>query len=63
LLLTPVVDGAPSEPALFDVEEGGKPAKAMAKLRLKTVRRAASGRLWVKYGVQDGRGRQAATAK
>ncbi|HZI30467.1 MAG TPA: dihydrofolate reductase family protein [Gemmatimonadaceae bacterium] len=63
LLLTPVVDGAPGEPALFDVEEGGKPAKAMAKLRLKNVRRAASGMLWVKYGVQDGRGRQAATAK
>src|SRR5687768_11784405 len=63
LLLTPVVDGAAGEPALFDVEEGGKPAKAMAKLRLKNVRRAASGMLWVKYGVQDGRGRQAATAK
>ena len=63
LLLTPVVDGAPGEPALFDVEEGAKPAKAMAKLRLKNVRRAASGMLWVKYSVQDGRGRQAATAK
>jgi 2,5-diamino-6-(ribosylamino)-4(3H)-pyrimidinone 5'-phosphate reductase len=63
LLLTPVVDGAPGEPALFDVEEGAKPAKAMAKLRLKDVRRTASGMLWVKYGVQDGRGRQSATAK
>jgi 2,5-diamino-6-(ribosylamino)-4(3H)-pyrimidinone 5'-phosphate reductase len=62
LLLTPVVDGAPGEPALFDVEEGGKPTKAMAKLRLKNVRRAASGMLWVKYGVQGGRGHQSATA-
>jgi 2,5-diamino-6-(ribosylamino)-4(3H)-pyrimidinone 5'-phosphate reductase len=62
LLLTPVVDGAPGEPALFDVEEGSRPTKAMAKLRLKTVRRAASGMLWVKYGVQDGRGRDGAAA-
>ena len=55
LLLTPVVDGAPGEPALFDVEENGKPSKAMAKLRLKNVRRAASGMLWLKYGVQESR--------
>lgn len=52
LLLTPVADGGEGEPALFDVEEG-KPAKAIAKLPLKSVRRAASGMLWIKYAVQN----------
>ena len=61
LLLTPVVDGAPGEPALFDVEDGARPSKAMAKLRLKNVRRAASGMLWLKYGVQDSDSRSTAT--
>ena len=50
LLLTPVADGGIGEPALFDVE-ARKPAKAAAKLRLKSVRRAASDMLWIKYRV------------
>ena len=51
LLLTPVADGAPGEPALFDVE-GKRPRKAVAHLRLKSVRRAATGMVWIKYAVQ-----------
>src|SRR4051812_40654226 len=39
LLLTPVADGKQGEPALFDVE-GERPAKAIAQLRLKSVKRA-----------------------
>jgi 2,5-diamino-6-(ribosylamino)-4(3H)-pyrimidinone 5'-phosphate reductase len=62
LLLTPVADGGIGEPALFDVE-ARKPRKAMAKLRLKSVRRAASGMLWIKYGVRgNGGARPARTA-
>ena len=51
LLLTPVADGGQGEPALFDVE-GKKPAHAVAKLRLKSVRRARAGMLWIKYVVR-----------
>ena len=51
LLLTPVADGRVGEPALFDVE-GEQPKKAVAKLRLKSVRRAASDMLWIKYKVR-----------
>ena len=55
LLLTPVADGRPGEPALFDVE-GEQPRKAIAKLRLKSVKKAASDMLWIKYAVKkDGR--------
>jgi 2,5-diamino-6-(ribosylamino)-4(3H)-pyrimidinone 5'-phosphate reductase len=51
LLLTPVADGGQGEPALFDVE-AAKPKKAVAHLRLKSVRRAAAGMLWIKYAVR-----------
>jgi len=51
LLLTPVADGKPGEPALFDIERYA-PKKAAAKLRLKSVRRAAADMLWIKYRVQ-----------
>ena|SRR5919197_6496341 len=51
LLLTPVADGRPGEPALFDVE-GDEPRKAIAKLRLKAVKRAATDMLWIKYTVR-----------
>jgi 2,5-diamino-6-(ribosylamino)-4(3H)-pyrimidinone 5'-phosphate reductase len=54
LLLTPVADGRPGEPALFDVE-GERPKKAVAKLRLKSVRKAAADMLWIKYGVKRSR--------
>ena len=51
LLLTPVADGRLGEPALFDVE-GTQPRKAVAKLRLKSVRKAATGMLWIRYAVR-----------
>ena len=51
MLLTPVADGGIGEPALFDIE-AAKPRKAAAKLRLKSVRRAANGMLWIKYRVR-----------
>lgn len=51
LLLTPVADGQPGEPALFDVE-GMHSRKAVAKLRLKSVRRAAADMLWIRYTVR-----------
>jgi len=51
LLVTPVADGAPGEPALFDVE-GAKPRKAIARLRLKSVRKRPTGMVWLKYRVQ-----------
>ena len=51
LLLTPVADGKAGEPALFDLE-GEKPKKAVAHLRLKSVRRAATDMLWIKYAVK-----------
>ena len=58
LLVTPVADGAPGEPALFDVE-GQKPKKAIARLRLKSVRKIPTGMVWLKYTVQQ-HGRRAA---
>ena len=54
VLLTPVADGRVGEPALFDVE-GEQPKKAVAKLRLKSVRRAAADMLWIRYGVTRSR--------
>jgi 2,5-diamino-6-(ribosylamino)-4(3H)-pyrimidinone 5'-phosphate reductase len=51
LLLTPIADGRLGEPALFDVE-GEQPKKAVAKLRLKSVRKAAADMLWIKYAVK-----------
>jgi dihydrofolate reductase len=58
LLVTPVADGAPGEPALFDVE-GTRPKKAIARLRLKSVRKIPTGMVWLKYKVQQN-GRRAA---
>jgi 2,5-diamino-6-(ribosylamino)-4(3H)-pyrimidinone 5'-phosphate reductase len=58
LLVTPVADGGLGEPALFDVE-ARKPKKAVAHLRLKSVRKVASGMVWLKYKVQQS-GRRAA---
>jgi 2,5-diamino-6-(ribosylamino)-4(3H)-pyrimidinone 5'-phosphate reductase len=58
LLLTPVADGRLGEPALFDVEDEN-PAKAIARLRLKSAKRAAADMLWIKYAVRNG-GRRAA---
>jgi len=58
LLVTPVADGAPGEPALFDVASV-KPKKAIAHLRLKSVRKIATGMVWLKYRVQHN-GRRAA---
>jgi riboflavin biosynthesis pyrimidine reductase len=51
LLLTPVADGGVDEPSLFDVE-GKRPKKAVAHLRLRTVRKVATGMVWLKYKVQ-----------
>ena len=50
VLLTPVADGRPGEPALFDIE-GEPPRKAVAKLRLTSVQRAAADMLWIRYAV------------
>ena len=51
MLLTPVADGGIGEPAMFDVE-GERPGKAVAALRLKSVRRAAADMLWIRYRVR-----------
>jgi 2,5-diamino-6-(ribosylamino)-4(3H)-pyrimidinone 5'-phosphate reductase len=51
LLVTPVVDGAPGEPALFDAERGRKPRAALAKLRLLDAEPAAAGMVWLRYQV------------
>lgn len=56
LLLTPLADGGVGEPALFDIE-AKKPRKAAAKLRLKSVRRARSDMLWIRYAVKKERRR------
>src|SRR5205085_2870316 len=58
LLLTPVADGGIGEPALFDIE-ARKPRRAAAKLRLKSVRRAASDMLWIRYAVRKNRAQPA----
>jgi riboflavin biosynthesis pyrimidine reductase len=55
LLVTPVADGAPGEPALFDVEVGAKPRKAVSRLRLLDVRKAAAGMVWLTYQVGNRR--------
>ena len=47
-------DGKIGEPALFDVE-GERPSKAIAKLRLKSVKRAATDMLWIRYAVRKAR--------
>jgi 2,5-diamino-6-(ribosylamino)-4(3H)-pyrimidinone 5'-phosphate reductase len=52
LLLTPVADGRLGETALFDVE-GEQPKKAVAKLRLKWVKKTAADMLWIKYTVKN----------
>ena len=52
MLLTPVADGGAGEPALFDVE-ATKPSHAVAKLRLKSFRRARAGMLWIRYQVRS----------
>jgi 2,5-diamino-6-(ribosylamino)-4(3H)-pyrimidinone 5'-phosphate reductase len=54
MLLTPVADGGTGEPALFDVE-AEQPKHAVAKLRLKNVRRARAGMLWIQYKVRNPR--------
>ena len=59
LLVTPVADGGPGEPALFDVE-GPEPAKAVAKLRLQSVRKARGGMVWIRYRVDKKRSRRSA---
>ena len=59
LLLTPVADGGVGEPALFDIE-GRRMRKAAAKLRLKSVQRAASDMLWIRYAVRKSRTTQSA---
>lgn len=51
MLLTPVADGRLGEPALFDVE-AEKPAKAVARLNLRSARKVAADMVWVKYGVR-----------
>jgi riboflavin biosynthesis pyrimidine reductase len=58
VLVTPVADGGPGEPALFDVE-AKKPRKAVAHLRLMSVRKVATGMVWLKYRVRPN-GRRAA---
>jgi riboflavin biosynthesis pyrimidine reductase len=50
LLLMPVADGGPGEPALFDSLP--PPSRALAKLTLKSVRRRAGGVLWIRYRVR-----------
>ena len=52
MLLTPVADGALGEPAMFDVEHGRRPTKAVAHFKLKAVRRAAADMLWIRYNVK-----------
>ena len=58
LLVTPVADGRLGEPALFDVEHEN-PAKAIARLRLKSARKAAADMVWIKYAVRNGARRAA----
>ncbi|HEY2804379.1 MAG TPA: RibD family protein [Gemmatimonadales bacterium] len=55
VLLMPVADGGPGEPALFDVADG--PARAIAQLSLKSFRRVSSGVLWIRYTVRRARRR------
>jgi riboflavin biosynthesis pyrimidine reductase len=50
LLFTPVADGQPGEPALFDVE-GERLKRAVTSLKLGKVSRIGGGMLWVRYTV------------
>lgn len=59
LLFTPVVDGRPGEPALFDVGRIGtgdsrpkESSKAVAQLKLKDVKKVAADMVWVRYTVR-----------
>ena len=52
LLVTPVADGGIGEPALFDVE-GRRPARAVARLALKSARRIGAGMVWLRYAVRN----------
>jgi 2,5-diamino-6-(ribosylamino)-4(3H)-pyrimidinone 5'-phosphate reductase len=52
LLVTPVADGGIGEPALFDVE-GQRPARAVARLALKSARRIGAGMVWLRYTVRN----------
>jgi 2,5-diamino-6-(ribosylamino)-4(3H)-pyrimidinone 5'-phosphate reductase len=59
LLLTPVADGRPGEPALFDVGRIGtadarpkESARAVAQLKLQGVKRVAADMVWVRYRVR-----------
>jgi 2,5-diamino-6-(ribosylamino)-4(3H)-pyrimidinone 5'-phosphate reductase len=54
MLLTPVADGRLDEPALFDVEHA-PPAKAVGRLSLTSVRKAAADMVWVRYRVRNAR--------
>jgi len=55
LLVTPVADGTPGEPALFDVETGRKPKRAVAKLRFASAKPVSAGMVWLRYAVQPKR--------
>jgi 2,5-diamino-6-(ribosylamino)-4(3H)-pyrimidinone 5'-phosphate reductase len=58
MLVTPIADGSPGEPALFDVEDR-RPAKAVARLHLKSARKIAADMVWIKYAVRNRRRRAA----
>jgi 2,5-diamino-6-(ribosylamino)-4(3H)-pyrimidinone 5'-phosphate reductase len=47
LLLTPVADGRMNEPALFDTE-GNRAPKALANVRILSVRKIGAGMFWLK---------------
>jgi len=51
MLVTPVADGRLGEPAMFDVEDE-RPAKAIARLHLRSARKAAADMVWIKYSVR-----------
>jgi 2,5-diamino-6-(ribosylamino)-4(3H)-pyrimidinone 5'-phosphate reductase len=59
LLVTPVADGRRGEPSLFDVE-GPAPEKAVAKLRLRSVRKVGGGMVWIRYRVEKKKARRSA---
>jgi riboflavin biosynthesis pyrimidine reductase len=47
LLITPVADGGIGEPALFDAE-GNHPARALASVRITSIRKIGAGMYWLK---------------
>ena len=57
LLLVPVADGRPGEPALFDAVRPPLPARALAHLSLTSVKREVAGMLWLRYRVRRTKGR------